>query len=1097
MDENLLINDRYQITRRIGAGGMGDVYLGEDNQSGTQVAIKRLKADILERDPTLIERFRREGDALRALNHPNIVKVLDTVAHEGDQYIIMEYVPGGSLSNLLTEMKRLPIKQAVSIALDLSDALIRAHRLDIVHRDIKPDNVLIAKDGTPRLTDFGVAHFGDQTTLTDAGAVVGTYAYLSPEACMGKPLDHRTDIWAFGVMLYEMLAGERPFGGNVPGAIITNILTSPLPDLKERRPDIPDDLNDLLYRMLDKTVEGRIPSVRLVGAVLESQLKGTGTGSLLAVGDHTDSPETILPAPSVLTSTDQGLHNLPAQPTPFVGREAELAELARLIADDSTRMLAILGPGGVGKTRLSLEAGRAALDQFENGVYFIELAPLSQSADIPSTVAEAVGVPVQDGQDLLAQVVNYLAGKHILLIFDNFEHLVDGAPIIRAILEAGPDVQVLVTSRQRLNLSTESIFTIGGMDFPEWETPEDAMRYSAVQLFIQSAQRARVDFELADNDLDYVARICRLVEGMPLGILLAAAWVDTLDIEEIAEEIAQSVDFLETEMVDIPARQRSIRAVFDYSWVLLDENERNTLIRMSVFRGGCSRRAAQEISGASLKMLTRLVNHSLLQRDPTSGRFHVHELLRQIGAERLETVEQAEALHAAHAAYYLNLLVDLYPDIKGRDQKAALESIDSDFENIKAAWRYAVDSGDARLIEQAVDPLTLYLSYRARGQEGVDLFEAARRKWPYTVEPVSVLASKLAIRFIDADLDHFERILDIARGHDDPLEIAYALNQVGRRLTHAFYDFDSGMPFMDESLALYKAHGDDFLIARALDDQSFSMGMSGDNDSRIILAEESLAMRRRIGDQIGTSNSLRNLAIALTNGGRQPEAMPYFEEVIEIARSINDKLNEGWALTQIGSANHSSGNIEKAEADLARALTIAKEINSPEVLSATLILMAAIELSERENYQLAFDYLTEGYDLDSEPNMLSPIAYSVYILTYLGLGQTQQATDVIRNGVDLFINFTGDVGITMAMMVPMLVVLFALEGAHQQAAELLGFRDQNPPGFLNIYDQWALFRRLEEKVKTELGSERFQACFETGQHYTPEHVLEMIRAHTG
>src|SRR5579859_6622081 len=261
----MLIADRFELGNFLSQGGMGAVYRGRDTQTDDTVAIKQLKSDLLADKPELVKRFVREGDALRALNHPNIVKLLTAAQHDGKHYLVMEYVSGGSLADLLKTQPRLPMARVLAIALELADALARAHHLKIIHRDIKPANVLLAEDGTPRLTDFGIARVGE-TTMTKSSSVMGTVAYLSPEAFGSGPLDGRADLWAFGVMLFEMLAGERPFEGETTSAIIGAILNQRTPDLEALRPDAPVALVDLIYRMLEKNREERIPSARLIGA---------------------------------------------------------------------------------------------------------------------------------------------------------------------------------------------------------------------------------------------------------------------------------------------------------------------------------------------------------------------------------------------------------------------------------------------------------------------------------------------------------------------------------------------------------------------------------------------------------------------------------------------------------------------------------------------------------------------------------------------------------------------------------------------------------------------------------------------------------------
>lgn len=269
-----IIGGRFEIGEALGQGGMGMVYHGRDTQSGQAVAIKLLKPELVTSNRELVERFIREGEALRRLNHPNIVKMLASIEENDQRFLVMEYVEGGSLAELLATERQLPVDQVLHIALELADALTRAHHLKIIHRDIKPANVLLAQDGTPRLTDFGIARLDDQSRMTESGLVVGTFAYLSPEACEGRELDARTDIWSFGVMLYEMLTGRKPFQAETTAATITSILMHTPPDLARLRPDTPPTLVALISRMLQKDRDKRLSSVRQVGAELEAILHG-------------------------------------------------------------------------------------------------------------------------------------------------------------------------------------------------------------------------------------------------------------------------------------------------------------------------------------------------------------------------------------------------------------------------------------------------------------------------------------------------------------------------------------------------------------------------------------------------------------------------------------------------------------------------------------------------------------------------------------------------------------------------------------------------------------------------------------------------------
>jgi serine/threonine protein kinase len=283
MIEPHVIGERFTLERLIGQGGIGEVYYGIDQQTNQPVAVKALKPHVIEDNPKLVERFRREGEALKELNHPSIVKILAVIQEDKRHYLVMEYVGGGSLYDLIKQETKLPLDRVLHTALDLSDALTRAHRLRIIHRDIKPANVLLALDGTPRLTDFGAARIEKLKTLTGEGGIVGTVSYLSPEACQGKHIDARTDIWSFGVMLFEMMTGQRPFDKATTMATVLSIIKSPLPDLMAVRPDAPPKLVNLIYQMLEKDLDRRIASMRLVGAELEAIIGQKDSGARQAL----------------------------------------------------------------------------------------------------------------------------------------------------------------------------------------------------------------------------------------------------------------------------------------------------------------------------------------------------------------------------------------------------------------------------------------------------------------------------------------------------------------------------------------------------------------------------------------------------------------------------------------------------------------------------------------------------------------------------------------------------------------------------------------------------------------------------------------------
>ena len=285
--------------------------------------------------------------------------------------------------------------------------------------------------------------------------------------------------------------------------------------------------------------------------------------------------------PDATRSTVQ--HNLPESVTRFIGRKQEIHDLSQLLSNEDKRLITILASGGMGKTRLSMEVARAKIGDFSDGMYFVPLAPLTSASDIVTTIAENIGFRFSGENPPEQQLINYLKDSEMLLILDNFEHLLEGAGLVSDIIKSTPDIKIIVTSRERLNLRGEHIYRLRGLQFPTWETPDHAMDYDAVKLFVQSAKRIRADFELHTDDLDFMARICRLTAGMPLGIELAAGWVDLLSLEKIADEIQKGIDILETDLRDVPERQQSIRVVFEQTWDRLTEDEQAVFAKLSIF----------------------------------------------------------------------------------------------------------------------------------------------------------------------------------------------------------------------------------------------------------------------------------------------------------------------------------------------------------------------------------------------------------------------------------------------------------------------------------------------------------------------------------
>jgi non-specific serine/threonine protein kinase len=945
------IAERFEIGEFIAQGGMGAVYRGLDRQTGQTVAIKSIRPELV--DTALIARFQQEGETLRTLNHPNIVKLVATV-QEGDQhYLIMEYVGGGSLADLLAKQVKLSADQTISIALELADALARAHHLKVIHRDLKPANMLLAEDGTPRLTDFGVARTA-QGNLTGTGVIVGTLSYLAPEILNGESADRRADIWAFGVTLFEMLTGRLPFRADAPVVLITAILTQPTPDLEAIRPDLPVALVDLVYRMLDKDPRQRIGSMRQIAAELETivnaeRIENPSTRqNTKPIRDETTvvrEEKTVREVPSPTPSRTH--HNLPVQTTPFVGREPELNELAKLMADPRTRLISILGSGGMGKTRLALEIAEAHKVNYTDGTYFISLAPISDPDLVVTTVAEIIGFTFYGGETPpKQQLLNYCREKSLLLVFDNFEHVLEVATLVNEILQVAPGVKILVTSRERLNIDGETLFRVEGMNFPDWQTPEEAAEYSAAKLFVQSAKRIQPAFALTADNVKYLAQICRQVEGLPLGILLAAAWIDQLSLPEIVSEIGHSLDFLETERRDVPTRQRSIRAVFDYSWNLLTTDEQAIFAQLAVFRGGFARDSAQVVTGATLRTLASLTNKSLIRRD-ANGRYDMHELLRHYAEFKLsESQPLHDVVAQRHGTYFSNLVEQQRPQIFSARQLSAIKVVEIDLDNIYKAWSYVVSQKDFAALHLFIEGLLVFNLLRSHLRE-------AEKLWSETINALRLLPKSPAEKLIYSTLlSSYSLLVGIIYQSETakaictenerlltefPPDVREAgLVEMSRGIVFGFIGDSLGEPLADllrrqqQAIAIFQRTGDVFYLGVC----EFAMSRIYEASNDLGLALE-MALRSQQTLERLSGRGFENMpALALgtiyMRQGQLLLAKAQFERMLERARATGGIEPSGYALINIGRILWMLGEQASARQHVEQALEIFRNSGFPE-----------------------------------------------------------------------------------------------------------------------------------------------------------------------
>ena len=631
----------------------------------------------------------------------------------------------------------------------------------------------------------------------------------------------------------------------------------------------------------------------------------------------TESPRAIAPGRQ---------HNLPVLFVPLIGRQTELAEIGRCMQDPVCRLLTLAGPGGMGKTHLALEAATSQLGRFAHGVYLVSLSPLASAEDILPTIAQAVGLLFRQGAEPRQQLLGHLRGRQVLLLLDGFEHLLDdtGCPerrgeeaglgsavrLVTELLEAAPGVKIMVTSRSRLQAPGEHILTIGGLDLPSRRASAGTADSGAVKLFLSGMRRIRPSLEPTRSDLIEITRICHLVAGVPLGILLATAWIETLTPAAIADEIARGLDFLKSDGSDVLAadtlggeRQRSLRAVFLHSWRLLSAQEQKAYKKLSVFCHDFTYEAARQVAGVTLSELKALIDKSMIQPKHTA-RYAMHELLRYYAAEKLAQAPELEgAIRDRHGAYYAELLHGYTHHLKGPRRRTILRQIGQAFDNARAAWEWAVECQHIEWLGQAVDGLGHFFEWHGRHADGETACKAAAEAIETldTEREVQVRARVLAWQSLFAErlghLDTAERaarqslaILDdpSLAGLDTRPTRAFALRQAAKAALHT--DLGQSRQLGEQSLDLYQTLGEQWEIAGVLDELGWTASLAGDYGSARCVYEESLKLYQGMGDPRGIASALGALGYTLFHHGRFQEAERLVRESI-----ASRKENADWA----------------------------------------------------------------------------------------------------------------------------------------------------------------------------------------------------------
>ena len=736
-------------------------------------------------------------------------------------------------------------------------------------------------------------------------------------------------------------------------------------------------------------VEPDAETIALYTRIKEGADVVTGQVSVAPVVPATPAPATIV-APTV--GQPPRFNNLPIPPTPLVGRSALLATIADQLGQPACRLLTLLGPGGIGKTHLALAAAQAAQAERADGVCFLTLADFER---LPSAaghdhllraLAGALQLSFEGQAAPEAQVVAFLRDKALLLVLDNFEPLIDAAPLLATLLAGAPQVQMLVTSRERLNLQEEWLLAVDSLTFPPprpvtpidpvalpveepaWATWGD--RYSAVQLFVQCAQRVQPNFQLEEATAVAVARICQLVDGMPLGLTLAAAWVRHLACTDIVCEIEQTADFLATSLRNTPARHRSMRAVFDYSWRLLTATEQETLAQLAIFPQRFSREAAQAIAHCSLLTLSELIDKSLLRRT-AEGRYELHPLLRQFAAERLQTVtDLAQTVQQCHADWFGAFLQRHLAGLSGAEQRTAVQQVEAELENLRSGWRHAVENRQAALIDCYTPGLFHFYNLRGWYQEGAQLFTLAIEQLRQARNHTDDERALGALLIHQAEFDHrlgrfaaaqalLAEALPLIQQHNRPGEVGFAFNALGFN-AYMRGAYAEARPHYTIALTHFRTINHAAGIATVLNNLGNVAAALDPNPTYTeahALYSESITLAHATGNFQELARGLLNLGTIAHVNKAYTEARYYYEESIRAAELIRSRRVHAIGLTNLGDILLHLDELPAARRTLEEALILKQTMGDQRSMIYTLNVLASIHYKLEEIPQAQERYI--------------------------------------------------------------------------------------------------------------------------------------------
>ena len=892
----------YEIVSALGAGGMGAVFVARDQRLERLVALKVLPTTA---DEDGRRRFLTEARAAAALCHPNVATIYDVGEIGPTSFIAMELVAGCTLAEKINA-KPIVLEEIGAIGIAIADALQAAHDKAIVHRDIKPGNVMITGSGQVKVLDFGLAKvvtatFADARggPVTQPGMVMGTVPYMSPEQLLGDAVDHRSDVFSLGIVLYQMATGRLPFGDTTELRTVASIRNA---QPESSGADAARELERIICKCVERRPDRRYQSAREIAIDLEALLR--------AMRSELQSPRAV------------GRGNLPVQLTSFVGREQELRELPSLVA--ASRLLSLVGAGGAGKTRLALRLAADLERGFPDGVWYVDLAPLSDASLVAQTIATAVGIREGQNRSVRDALLEGLRQRQLLIVLDNCEHLIDVcAEIAAAVLQSAPAIHIVATSREPLGVAGENVWRVRSLGAPDTSlalSVETLAAFDATRLFMSRAEAVDPSFRATAANASTIARICERLDGIPLAIELAAARVAVLSVEQIETRLRDRFRLLTGGTRTAVARQRTLEATVDWSYQLLSELERRLFARLSVFPSTWTLEVAEQVCSGDdiaasdvLDLLSGLVSRSLVAVEGESGskrRYRFLETMRQYARDRLFSTDEVERLRQRHFEFFFNDFRGALSGSRGWGELACLQRIGVEQDNLRAALEFGLEdpASKAQGLELA-GALFWYWTKRGQFAEG--------RRW-----------------------------LERALANPTPAQPsarARARALLGLTQMHYFQSrFAEAAACATEALPLAESCQDTWAISIALFMGGLCAFEQGDLEGAADLSSRSRLAADVCGDPLEHGGPLLTLgSVALARG--DPEtAQRLFDKSIEVCRRGGEKWGLGILLAYAAALRVSRGELDQARRQAVEGLSLCQELQDPRGMAWALEVLASL-----------------------------------------------------------------------------------------------------------------------------------------------------------